>query len=254
MFKKIALVFITFIILLMGAIVVFSKDIEITVSEAEAQSAINDFMTQEGHVSLGVSIFPKNISIDFKASNRAKIKSDVALDGHGYAGQFSGEFASGINYHRPRLYLDDLKLIDGGFTTDETTQSELEDLKKVAADILRRQREERKPEDPNIAFDNSKAKNTQLVEKFTVSATKAFLENIPIYNVANSGKTGLAASLALKDVRFTEDAAIITLNPVTALLRILAMLGIVCLVLLYASWSILITLFISRLKGSKPKD
>jgi len=246
MLKKIALIFIAFIVLLMGAIALFSKDIEITVSETEAQSAINDFLTQKGHVSLGVQISPEDISIDFKAGNRAQIKSDVALDGHGYAGQFSGKFTSGINYHRPRLYLDNLKLIEGGFTTDETTQSE--------PDILRRQREERKPEDPNIAFDNSKAENTQLVEKFTVSATKAFLENIPIYNVANSGKTGLAASLALKDVRFTEDAAIITLNPVTALLRILAMLGIVCLVLLYASWSTLITLFISRLKGSKPKD
>ena len=254
MLKKIAFIFTAFIIILMGAVFLFAENIEITVSELDAQSAINDFLTQEGHVSHGVSISPKNISIDFKAGNRAQIKSDVVLDGHGYTGQFNGEFTTGITYRRPRLYLDDLTLIEGGFTTDEATQSELNDLKKVATDILRRQREERKPEDPNTVFDNSKAENSQLVEKFTISATKAFLENIPIYNVASSGKRGVAASLALKDVRFTENVAIITLSPVTALLRILAMLGICCLVLIYIFSTPIIQLFITRMLTSEPKD
>ena len=254
MLKKIAFIFTAFIIILMGAVFLFAENIEITVSELDAQSAINSFLIQEGHVSLGVSISPNNISIDFKADNSAQIKCDVALNGHGYAGQFNGEFGAGINYHRPFFYLNELILIEGGFTTDEETQSELNDLKKVAIDVLRRQREAHKPEEPTISFDNSNAKNTQLVEKFTISTTKAFLENIPIYNVASSGKTGVAASLALKDVRFTEDVAIITLSPVTALLRILAMLGICCLFLIYIFGKPIIQLFITRMLTSEPKD
>lgn len=238
MIKKIALGIVALTLCLMAAVFLFAKDIEVTVSENEAQTSINDFLKSESQQSKKVRISPKYVSIDFKADNTAEIKSDLDIEGFGYAGEFDGKFATGVNYRQPRLYLDNLSIIDGGFNTDDETQSELNDLKKVAADILRRQRANTSGEADN--------RNTEIVEEFVVSATIVFFENVPIYDITRAEKAGVAASLALKDVRFTEDTAIITLSPVTALLRILGILGTIVLSILWVFKSVIIQWLLSR--------
>lgn len=243
MIKKIALAIVALILCLMAAVFLFAKDIEVTVSENEAQTSINDFLKSESQEPRGIRITPKYVSIDFKADNTAEIKSNLDIEGFGYAGEFDGKFASGINYRRPRLYLDDLSIIDGGFNTDDETQSELNDLKKVAVDILRRQRAN--------ASGKSDNKNTEIVEDFVVSSTKSFFERVPIYDITKAGNAGLAASLALKDVRFTADTAIITLSPVTALLRILGILGTIALAILWVFKSVIIHWLLSRSNDSE---
>jgi len=73
--------------------------------------------------------------------------------------------------------------------------------------------------------------NQDIIEGFARNASVYTLERIPIYDISSIQKGGLAASLALKDVKFTEDAAIVTLSPVTALLRILSGIGFASLFL-----------------------
>lgn len=236
MIKKIFLAIIILILLLMGAVFLFAKDIEISVSEDEAQQAINEFLAAGEHQYKRMRISPEYISINFQAGNRAQIECDIDLEIQNYPGQFIGKFSSSVEYRRPRLYLSKLELLEGGFSTDKETQSELHDLKKSALDILNRQRN----------GENIKTDNTIFLEGIVVSATKAFFERIPIYDIRDSGKAGFAASLALKDVRFTEDTAIIILSPVTALLRMLAILGSILLVLTWVLGPSLINLIISR--------
>ena len=230
MFKKTALIVTSITLLLMAVIFLFAKDIEISVSEIDAQLAIDDFLESEGSQRFGIVISPNYISIDFKADNRAQIKSEMVLEGHGYLGQFDGKFSTGIAYRIPRLYLDELELIDGGFLTDDETQSELSELKSAALNVIRRKRKSFEAENRDTTSNQS---NEDFVEQLILSGTKTVFENIPIYDLRRSGKTGAVASLALKDVRFTDDAAIITLSPVTALLRILAALGLFCLFVAY---------------------
>jgi hypothetical protein len=244
MFKKTAFVISAIILLLIAAIFLFAKDIEISVSEIEAQSAIDDYLVSDNYHHFGVNISPKSISIDFKADDSAHIKSEMTIDGHGYSGQFDGKFSTSITYRIPRLYLDEIELIEGGFLTDNETKSELSELKNAARNVLRRKRkslEEKNSTDARIILTDEK-----VLEGLLLSGTKKFFETIPIYNLKRSGKTGIISRLALKDVRFTDEAALISLSPVTALLRILAALGLFCLFVAYFLGPLILQIFLAR--------
>jgi len=229
----------------MGAIFLFAKDFEVTVSEGEAQRAIDSFLKKQNQIEKGIKVLPNHITIDFKADNKAHIKGDFNIEGLGYSGNFQGNFATGIDYRRPRLYLNNLDLIQGGFQADDKTESELSDLKKVATDILRRQRNDR---------DLDSSKSESLVDKFVIDATKAVVRAIPIYDVSEAGKMGSVASLALKDVKFNENSAVVVLSPVTALLRLLAILGSFCLFVMWTFIYIWGNLGFPKLARSKDKD
>jgi hypothetical protein len=254
MFKKIALIIVVTVLLLMGAVFLFAKDIEISVSEKEARLAINEYLSNTDNQNVGVRVSPKTVILDFKADNSATIKSVARIDGHGYSGLFDGEFKTGVDYRPPRLYFDEINLKDGGFSIDHHTQSELEDLKKVAIDVLRRQQKDDAPQDTRQSTGNSNDKSEAVIEKLISAATLSFFERIPIYDISRSGKKGMVASLALKDVRFTEETATITLSPVTALLRILAALGMILLVLTWLLGSSLVKLGLMRLMQSETKQ
>jgi len=218
------------ILLLMAAVFLFAKDIEIRLSESEAQSALDSFLQTESHENFGVRVLPKKVILDFKPDNRALIDSELDLDGHGYAGEFNGRFSASLDYRIPRLYLHEPELVEGGFTTDETIRSELADLKKGAVKALERHRN--REDDVSVRIESDEPSDV-LVDDFVLWATRSFFENIPIYNLSKLETAGMAASLALKDVRFTEDEAIVTFSAATALLRILSFIGAVLLLLIW---------------------
>lgn len=235
----------------MAAVFLFAKDISISVSEIEAQAAIDEFLASSDPQTMGVKISPTYVKVDFKGGNRAHIESEIALDGHGYRGKFDGTFSAGIDYRVPRLYLDELQLIDGGFLTDDQTETELSELKNAAINVLRRKRKSLSAEKAN----NTNSQTSEdLMEEFIIKATKSLFETIPIYDLRRSGAVGTAASLALKDVRFTEDAAVITLSPVTALLRILAAIGFTCLLVAWFLGPTIVRIFLSRSTNTKTNE
>jgi len=243
MFKKFVAAIIVITLILMGGVFIFAKDYDITLSEIEAQTAIDEYLAANRPESFGVNFTPKNISIDFQANNTAQVKSDMLIDGHGYKGQFDGAFATGMDYRVPRLYLDDLQLIEGGFQADESTQSDLNDLKKSVINIVERKRESDAEINSKIGLERP---SDDFVEDMILKSTKYVFESIPIFDLRASGKTGMAASLALKDVKFTEDAAIITFSPVMALLRILMAIGMICLTITWFAGPSIIGFFIER--------
>ncbi len=251
MLKKITIGFLALLAVLAAGIVLFAKDIEIRVSEADAQAAIDQFMSAGNQEHFGITIVPNSLQIEFKANDRAKITTQTSLKGFGYSGEFDGVFMSGIDYRPTTLYLQDADLLRGGFSADETVTSELADMKKVAVNVLKRQRE-KLSEETGEAIDNSVEKNTDLVEIHAENAVRNFVQNLPIYDVSKAGKYGMAAGLALKDVRFDENEAIVTLSPVTALLRVLGMLGLVLLAGLWFYANFLMRFM--GLRNQAPKD
>jgi len=222
MLKKIAAAIIAITLLLMGAVFLFAKDIDIAVSETEAQTAIDAYLSSNAPESLGVRLSPENVSIDFKANNTAQVETFILIDGHGYTGQFNGAFATGIKYSVPKLYLDNLQLMEGGFKADKATQSDLQNLKNSVINIVERKRRQDTETDSKIGADRT---SNDFVEDIILKSTKFVFESAPIFDLRTSGKAGMLASLALKDVKFTEVSAIVTLSPVTALLRILSAIG-----------------------------
>ena len=168
MLKKIIAAIIAITLILMGASFLFAKDIDIAVSESEAQAAIDEYFAANEPESMGVRLTPKNISIDFKANNTAQVKTDMLIEGHGYTGQFDGTFSTGVDYHVPRLYLDNLELVEGGFQTDETTQSDLQDLKKSVINMVERKRRQDTETDSKIGLDKS---SNDFVESMVLKST-----------------------------------------------------------------------------------
>ena len=248
MIKKIAAAIIAITLILMGGVLLFVKDVSVTVSEIEAQTAINEYLATNDPKRFGVSMSPKHILIDFQADNSAQVKSVMLIDGHGYTGQFDGAFAAGIDYRDPRLFLDDIQLIEGGFQTDEATQSKLKDIKNSVTDIIEGIRKSDAGFNAQIGVERS---SPDFIEDLIIKSTKYVFENIPIFDLETSGKAGKLVSLALKDVKFTEDAAIITFSPVTALLRILMIMGMMCLAIAWFAWASILGFFVEKVANPK---
>ena len=63
MLKKITAAIIAITLILMGAVFLFANDIDIAVSELEAQAAIDEYLAVNEPESMGVRLYPRNISI-----------------------------------------------------------------------------------------------------------------------------------------------------------------------------------------------
>ena len=85
-------------------------------------------------------------------------------------------------------------------------------------------------EEAKQSLDNIIGRNTENLNEIATSVTYKFFETLPIYNLNDAGLKGSVASLALKEVRFNEDAAVITLSPAQAIIKILSFIGAILLI------------------------
>jgi len=254
MLKKITLGIFIYLALCAAGILLFAKDFEIKVTEKMAQDAIDAQIKAGPMQSLGVSVSLKDAKIDFLADNTMKFSADMETTALGYTHQVDGVFQSGITYRTPRLYLANLSPVEINIETDDDTKSELDELKSSARRFLLHQRDTIKSEDNKEVLDKIIGANSDEFQKTITTATYALFEKIPIYNLNNAGYKGSLASLALKDVRFSDGHATVTLSPVQALLRLLAIIGAILLVLGWFLGPTLLSFWIGKtLEGSPPK-
>lgn len=255
MLKKILLGILFVLVLCAIGIVLFAKDFEVKISEETAQDAINAQIKAGPVKKLGVKIELKNAEVDFRADNTMKISADFATETLGYRHEVDGIFQSGISYRSPRIYLDNISPVKVDVESDEKTKEELGEIKSAARKFLQRQKERVKSEDNKAVLEAVIGKDVEAFQENIISATYGFFERIPIYNLKSAGYKGSLASLALKDVRFTDDHAVITLSPVKALLRILGIIGVILLILSYFIVNAVIgNLFFGILHKDKPSD
>ena len=233
MLKKIILAILFVLALCAIGIVLFAKDFEVKISEKTVQDAINAQIKDGPVKKLGVNIGLKNAEVDFRSDNTMKISADFEAEALGYHHKVDGIFQSGISYRSPKVYLHNISPVKVNVKTDDETKEELSEIKSAARKFLQRQKDRVKTKDNKALLEGVIGKNVEAFQENIVAATYGFFEFIPIYNLNNAGYKGSLASLALKDVRFTDEHAVITLSPVKALLRILGIIGVILLVLAY---------------------
>ena len=251
MLKKILLGLLAVLVLCGIGIVLFAKDFEVKISEQTAQEAINAQIEAGPVKKLGVKIELKKAEIDFRSDNTMKISADFGTETLGYRHTVDGIFQSGISYRSPRIYLDNISPVKVDVESDEKTKEELGEIKSAARKFLQRQKDRVQTEDTKAALDKVIGKNDEAFQETIIKASYGFFEFVPIYNLNNAGYKGSLASLALKDVYFTDDHAVVTLSPVQALLKILALIGLTLLVFIYCTWSLLLTIGVEKIINHK---
>ena len=227
--KKIILIVSAIFGLAIAWVLLFSESFDIVITEEQAQAEIDEQIAAGPVESLGIELNVKSASIDFKANNTAELDVDFIADGFGYSGEVEGVFGSGIRYKTPEVFLDNIEPVEVKLTTDPDTAEEIQDVKNVARDFLARQRDKMLSEDAQGSLDRIVDRNTDRISQLATRVTYKFFESLPIYDLNDAGIKGSLASLALEDVRFNENSAIVTLSPKQALLKILAFLAIVCI-------------------------
>ena len=253
--KKILLGLLAVLVLCGIGIVLFAKDFEVKISEQTAQEAINAQIKAGPVNKLGVKIELKKAEVDFRPDNTMKISADFGTEALGYSHTIDGVFQSGISYRSPSLYLNNISPVKVEVQSDDETKEELSEIKSAARKFLQRQKDRVKSEDNKAVLDAVIGKDIEAFQDNIVSATYGFFEKIPVYNLNKAGYKGSLASLALKDVRFTDDHAVVTLSPVKALLRILGIIGVILLILTYFIVNAVIgNLFFGILHKDKPSD
>ena len=252
MFKKILFVILALLLVAIAGVFLFAKDFTIQVTEATAQKAIDAQIAKGPIKSLGLEITLKQAKIDFRDDNTTSITTEFDANALGYHGQVIGDFQSGIRYSSPRIYLDNITPVEIDVQTDSETKSELSELKSATRKFLERQKDNAKNDEASKAIDSIIGKNSEEFQETIVKASYTVFENIPLYNLNNAGYKGSLASLALKDVVFSEDHATITLSPVQALIKILMTIGAILLAILIAGKGVILSLVLNKLSEDKP--
>lgn len=222
--KKIIVVVTAIFIAALVYVLMFVKDVDVEISEIMVQEAVAEQISDGPIRSRGVTLIIKSAEIDFKANNTASVNIDFDADGYGYSVGMVGSFSTGLRYDEPVIYLADLSPVGIEMKFDSETQGKLNDVKNVATDFLKRQRKQMLSEEAKQSLDNILGRNQDKLKDLVVTSTYKFFETLPIYNLNDAGLKGSIASLALKDVKFTEDAAIVTLSPSMAIIKILSFL------------------------------
>lgn len=212
-------------------IALFSKPIDVSISEHQVQAIIEQEIENGSINSRGVELAINSAIIDFKANGLAEIRVDFIADGYGHSGTVAGDFVFDIRYDEPKFFLDDIALREIELVADTETAQAIQDIQNVAGDFLTRQRNKMLSEEAKESLDNIIARNSKSLSNAATELAYKFFETIPIYDLDSAGIKGSLARLALKDVQFTEDSAIVTLSPSQALIKILTFIVFVILVL-----------------------
>ena len=232
-FKRVLLGLFAILALGLLATFLFAKDFSVEVSETQAQTLFDKEIASGPFQKYGIKLSVNEAKIDFRDDNTMRLDADLTSDALGYKSVIKGQFTSGVRYSVPRIYLNDLKPIELDIDTSKDEKDELSEIKSAAQKFLERQRENTQNEKAKEHLNNILGETDEDFEKTLAKATYRFFESIPIYDLRLAGYKGSLASLALKDIEFREDHAVITLSPSLAVVRILIGIGTALLTILF---------------------
>ena len=212
------------LLLALGIIMFVSQPVDIRISEAQAQTALNSQVGRPLEGALSTSVTPEILVIDFLEDDRVQLTTTFDMKGFAQTGLADGILRAGLRYHAPYIYLRDIDVSDLSLSleTDSTASERARDIATVLKDRFRREKDATQGTEAGSALD-----------RLARDAAMELAGRIPIYDLRDAGLKGSVAALALDSVRFENDTAILTLSSRRALLRILACLGVVALVLGY---------------------
>lgn len=246
MMKKIGILAILIFGLAILGIILFAKDFNVEISESRAQAAIDSKISKGVIRSRGIELVIRSAIIDFKSNDTAAVTVDFSAAGFGYAGDIEGDFATGLRYDAPQIFLENIVPVKMELAFDDKTENKIQDIKNVGSDFLRRQKKKMLSENAKGSLENILSRNETAVKDFAAESTYKFFETLPLYNLNEAGLQSSLVSMALKDVKFTENSAVITLSPVQALLKILTFIGTLLLVITYVFGAQILPLLMRR--------
>ena len=246
MVKKIFLIVFILSAAALAATFFFFKDFTVEISEAQAQAAIDNEIAKGRMERVGIELSLEKATIDFQSTNKAHIDMQGELTGYGFGGGFTGRGETGLRYKAPRIYLS--KLDFKSIELNETDEGELQTTKDAVTNFLDRQKQKLEDKGREKALDTLLKTESRTLIKESIEAVIMF---IPVYNLNNAGPKGSLAALALSDVTFTNDTAIVTLSPRTGVIRFLQVLFTALIVISLLFDGLIPKLIIRSLFGSK---
>jgi len=233
------------IAVLMG-IILFAKDFEVRISEAEAQAKINSKIETENFEAVGGEVIVERADIDFRGDNTAHVTIKLDANILKVASNMEGDLATGIRYRAPWFYLSDITPGDLDVKMEQEGLNKFNKLQSQAVDFLERNVK-------TVDAETGKSKALKLtdseIEALSRTAVMTIFTTIPIYDLNDAGIKGSATSVVLQEVRFEEDVAILKMSPRTAVLKFLMTFLIVVLIVVYSALPSLVIGYITSKIG-----
>lgn len=211
----------------------FGPDIEIEISEAQARQKFQEALPISYSHSKAEALVEK-ADFDFQGDGRVRVTAEVDVQGYGFSGVALADAASGLRYAGGNFYLTDVSLDNVAFRLDGESQQRASDVRAVATSIWNMAKEkavEHMPESGE-AIERLKGEAVAGLSAKTREMVDEALRTTPVYSLNGKGLKESFAVMALEDVRFTANSAIVTLDPGRALGKVLVLVAIVALALL----------------------
>jgi hypothetical protein len=210
--KKVG-VFVALVALGLVALGLAAPDFTVSIAEDKAQAAVRERLPKE--ISrLGAKITIETVDLDFRDDNKVGVGVLARAEGFGFGGHAEVKTVSGIRYDAGKFYLSDLVLNDIRFTPDPPASAAIADRQMVVQGALAAMRNglnDSKAESGD-AFDREQQRLLERLKPIAVGLLQDSLRSIPIYDLTGKDLKRDVAAMALKDVRFSGDAAHVVLS------------------------------------------
>jgi hypothetical protein len=190
-----------------------SPDFTVSISEEKARAEVSGRLPVETS-RLGVKISIKAIDLDFRDDNKVGVGVFARAEGFGFSGQAEVNTVSGVRYDAGKFYLTDLALNDVRFTPDPPASAVIADRQMVIQGALAavRNRLNESQADAGEAFVREQSRLLERLKPIAIAMMQDSLRSIPIYDLAGKDLKRDVAAMALKDFRFSGDAAHVVLS------------------------------------------
>jgi hypothetical protein len=211
----------------LGGYAVLGPDIDITVSEAQANLRLQDSLPLT-YAKDRVTAVVEKASVDFQSDNRARVTANVDIQGYGFSGVAFADAASGIRYEDGDFYLVDVTLDEVDFRLDDESSQRVADVRAVATSIWNMAKDKAVEHLPEAgdAIERLKGDAVAGLSAKTRGMIEDALRTTPVYSLNGKGLKETFAVMALEDVQFTREAVVIRLDPGRAVLKLLGFLAL----------------------------
>jgi hypothetical protein len=210
--KKIAIISSILAVLILLFAIFGKNEYQINIAEDAAQKAIGAKLPMLIDKNL-VKINIGKVEIDFLSSN--KVQLDVAYDASiaGVKGSGAALVTSGIRYNNGEFFLNDFSVGDVAYVVAE--KEKYEAIKKATNGLIGKLKA--KVVDPddlegNQEFESLKTKQIAILKQHILEKINEKIKSTPIYSLNGKDFKQSIASMALKEIIFSEDKVTATLS------------------------------------------
>jgi len=171
----------------------------------------------------GINVLVRSAEVDFLDSNAVHVVTDADIAGIGLSGSVRADVTSSLTYRDGAFYLADLSMEDIDIKIDQDSSEKISDVGSIAESLYNGLRGRLEAGNPGAgdALDNLRSKAEEKMQPVIRDTINNILADIPVYDLNGKDLKHNLAALALEDVSFSADAAHVTLDPGSLIIRII---------------------------------